>query len=228
MADEFVPQEQEDEDINPNDGDLIISGLGSFGSLYVSGNSTFADINAGIITASQINASIIGISTLSVGYASTAGIATYASTAGIATYADAAGISTTSQGLTGTPNITVGVITASAYVATGTTAVYAGINTSTIDSNTTSFHYVTFDTTNSGVNISNFISGKKFEILCRNSSIGSRNIIIRSSITTTGHTALPQIVHSAGTITNGTISIAAGSGIHINVFNMNGTIVGSY
>ena len=219
MADEFVPQEQEDEDINPNDGDLIISGLGSFGSLYVSGNSTFADINAGIITASQINASIIGISTLSVGYASTAGIATYA---------DAAGISTTSQGLTGTPNITVGVITASAYVATGTTAVYAGINTSTIDSNTTSFHYVTFDTTNSGVNISNFISGKKFEILCRNSSIGSRNIIIRSSITTTGHTALPQIVHSAGTITNGTISIAAGSGIHINVFNMNGTIVGSY
>ena len=59
-------------------------------------------------------------------YAPTAGIATYASTAGIATYADTAGISTTSEGLTGTPNISVndinsvGVITATAFVDDGT------------------------------------------------------------------------------------------------------------
>ena len=39
----------------------------------------------------------------------------YASTAGIATYATSAGISTVAQGLTGAPNISVGVITATDY-----------------------------------------------------------------------------------------------------------------
>jgi hypothetical protein len=64
------------------------------------------------------------------GYASTAGIATYATSSGIATYATnagiatfattagyatTAGISTVAQGLTGTPNISVGIITATDY-----------------------------------------------------------------------------------------------------------------
>ena len=48
-------------------------------------------------------ASVAGIAT----YATTAGIATYATTAGIATYATTAGVATESQGLTGTPDITV-------------------------------------------------------------------------------------------------------------------------
>lgn len=82
------------------------------------------NISAGIITATQVNAAIVGVSTLSVGYATSAGISTYSSTAGyatsagISTYASTAGISTTSQGLTGTPNIIVGIAT----VGLGTTS----------------------------------------------------------------------------------------------------------
>ena len=83
------------------------------------GIATYATI-AGYSTSSGIAtyASSAGIAT----YASTAGIATYASTAGIATiagYASTAGISSTSQGLTGTPNITVGIITASNLIVSG-------------------------------------------------------------------------------------------------------------
>ena len=69
-------------------------------------------------------------STAFTGYASTAGTATYATSSGIATYATnagiatfattagyatTAGISTVAQGLTGTPNISVGIITATDY-----------------------------------------------------------------------------------------------------------------
>ena len=120
------------------------------------------------------------------------------------------------------------IVTAGSFVSSGTTAVYAGINISTVDSNTTAFHYVTFDTNNSGVNISNFTSGKKFEIVCRNSSVGAANLIIKTSTTSSGHVAVPRIVFSTGSVTNGTISVASGAGLLISVFNMGGTIVGSY
>ena len=66
------------------------------------GIATYAS-NAGIAT----YATTAGIAT----YATSSGIATYASNAGIATYATTAGIATNSQGLTGTPNISVGIIT---------------------------------------------------------------------------------------------------------------------
>lgn len=178
------------------------------------------NISAGIITATQIDATIVGISTLSVGYASTSGIATYASTSGI---------STVSQGLTGTPNITVGIVTAAAYVATGTTAVYSGaVGVSTVDSNTIAFHYVTYDTNSTAVNISNFGSGKTFNVVARNNAAGSRTLIIRTSTTNSGHAAVPTIVHLGGTLTNGTVSITSGTGLLISIFNMGGTIVGAY
>ena len=84
-----------------------------------SGISTYAS-TAGIAT----YATLAGVSTYAViaGYSTSAGIATYASSAGIATiagYASTAGISSTSQGLTGTPNITVGIITASNLIVSG-------------------------------------------------------------------------------------------------------------
>ena len=60
--------------------------------------------SAGIAT----YATTAGIAT----YATTAGIATYADIAGIATYASNAGISTVAENLTGSPNIEVGIITA--------------------------------------------------------------------------------------------------------------------
>ena len=71
-------------------------------------------------------------------YAATAGEVIYAATAGIATYATSAGISTVAQGLTGAPNISVGVITATDYriqsVAEKTTIV--GLNTANLVYNT--------------------------------------------------------------------------------------------
>ena len=71
-------------------------------------------------------------------YAATAGEVIYAATAGIATYATSAGISTVAQGLTGAPNISVGIITATDYriqsVAEKTTIV--GLNTANLVYNT--------------------------------------------------------------------------------------------
>ena len=73
------------------------------------------NISVGFITCRDIN--ITGVATFqninvrAVEYADAAGIATYAGTAGIATYATTAGIATDAQGLTGSPDITVGSIT---------------------------------------------------------------------------------------------------------------------
>lgn len=91
---------------------------GGGGSDYasVAGIATYA-ITAGIAT----YASTAGVST----YSTSAGIATYSISSGISTYssnagyATTSGISTTSQGLTGTPDITVGTIIA-------TTASFSG------------------------------------------------------------------------------------------------------
>jgi len=99
------------------------AGISTYAS--TAGIATYA-ITAGIAT----YASTAGIAT----YASTAGVSTYSTSAGIATYsissgistyasnagyATTSGISTTSQGLTGTPDITVGTIIA-------TTASFSG------------------------------------------------------------------------------------------------------
>jgi hypothetical protein len=70
------------------------------------GVSTYAT-SAGIAT----YATSSGIAT----YATNAGVSTYATSAGIATYATSSGIATVAQGLTGTPNISVGIITATDY-----------------------------------------------------------------------------------------------------------------
>jgi hypothetical protein len=71
-----------------------------------SGIATYAT-NAGVST----YATSSGIAT----YATNAGVSTYATSAGIATYATSSGIATVAQGLTGTPNISVGIITATDY-----------------------------------------------------------------------------------------------------------------
>jgi len=66
--------------------------------------------SSGVITATTFYGTLSG-------YASTAGIATYATSSG---YATTAGIATVAQGLTGTPNINVGVVTATSYNGSGT------------------------------------------------------------------------------------------------------------
>ena len=103
---------------SPNDGlgDTILNGV-------IKINSNFIEIyncigNGTTITNSIGYASSAGIAT----YATSAGIATnatYATNAGIATYASSSGIATTAQGLTGTPNLNVGVVTATSFVGDG-------------------------------------------------------------------------------------------------------------
>ena len=85
----------------------VTGGEGSGDYATSAGISTYAT-SSGIAT----YASTSGIST----YSTSSGIATYATTAG---YATTSGISTTSQGLTGTPNIYVGIITATSYNGSG-------------------------------------------------------------------------------------------------------------
>ena len=134
----------------------------------------------------------------------------------------------TSLVVTGDVSIS-GILTSSSSISLGTTAVYSGIGTSVIDSNIISNHYVTFDTNDSAVNISNFTDGKKVELIVRNSSgVSSHNLIIRTSTTTENHQILPTIVHSGGTIVNGVVPVSSSSGFQINIFNIGGTVVGTY
>jgi len=79
------------------------------------GNTSSLGMSVGVITATSFVGNLTGTAT----FATNAGIATFATTAGIATYATNAGIATNSQGLTGTPNISVGVITATSYNGSG-------------------------------------------------------------------------------------------------------------
>ena len=62
------------------------------------GNTSSNGMSVGVITATSFVGNLTGTST-------------FATTAGIATFATTAGISTNAQGLTGTPNISVGIIT---------------------------------------------------------------------------------------------------------------------
>lgn len=209
--------------------DLIVTGISSIGN--VTSNTVLVNTLGIGTTNPQYNLDVVGNINFSGSIVSngTAFAPQYSNVSGISTYAQVSGISTVAENLTGTPNITVGIITASSFVSSGTTAVYVGINTSTIDSNSVSVHYMTFDTTGNVVEISNFNSGKKVELIIRNSSIiGPRNIIIRTSTTSTLHQVVPTIVYSGGTITNGIVSIPASSGLQINIFNVNGSVVGTY
>jgi len=72
------------------------------------------------------NLAVVSLTSDISGYASTAGISTYstyAASAGISSYSDVSGISTVSEGLTGTPNITVGFITATSASFSGNISV---------------------------------------------------------------------------------------------------------
>ena len=89
-------------------------------------------------------------------YATSAGIATYAGTAGIATYASTAGIATVSQGLTGTPNINVGIATATSYNGSGTNL--TGIVTSIVAGNN-----ITISGSTGQVTINSTASGSQWQ-----------------------------------------------------------------
>ena len=90
---------------------------GFVSAIYPSDN-----LSVGFLTARNLN--VTGISTFA-GSIDIAGGVSYAQVAGIATYAQVAGIATVAEGLTGTPDITVGdinssgVVTATSFVGDG-------------------------------------------------------------------------------------------------------------
>jgi hypothetical protein len=191
---------------------------------HVTGNSRFTGsvYVTGIVTAAYFVGDGSGLYNVGDGYST---LFNGIDTAGISTFSD---LYVSNDLVVGGDANVAGIITASSFVSSGTTAVYTGINTSTVDSNTTSFHYITFNTSNSGVNVSNFTSGKKFEIVARNNAAGSRTLVVGTSNTSAGFTTVPRIVHSGGEITNGTITINSNSGLLISIFNMGGTVIASY
>jgi hypothetical protein len=105
----------------------VIDGSGNFG-LNTALPSSRLDVVGDAKISGVVTASSFSGNASSATYATTAGIATYATSSGIATYATTAGISTVAQGLTGTPNINVGVVTASQFSA-GPYSVTSGILT---------------------------------------------------------------------------------------------------
>lgn len=115
----------------------ILTALGFYGNLNGNASTSNYSISAGIATYSTSS----GIATYSASsgvatYSSASGIATYSfisgfstvsAVAGFSTYTTTAGISTLSQGLTGTPNITVGVITALSGRITGSASTTSSV-----------------------------------------------------------------------------------------------------
>jgi hypothetical protein len=130
---------------SPNDGlgDSLLSGAIKINSNFSEIYTTFGN---GTNLVSYVNTA--GVAT----YAPNAGVATYATNAGIATYATTAGISTVAQGLTGTPNINVGVATATSFVKSGGTSSQFLKADGSVDTNT----YLT--TTGSGTNLTGIVT----------------------------------------------------------------------
>ena len=125
----------------------------------ITGNETVIVNQDGDTRRTTVNA-VVGIVT----YVESSGIATYATTAGIATYANIAGISTISQGLTGIPNIVVGVVTATEYYGDGSklSNIISGVGIQSsgtiVGSGITTLNFIgagnTFSVSGSTVNIS--------------------------------------------------------------------------
>lgn len=140
---------------SPNDGtgDSLLEGAIKINSNF---DEIYSALGDGSTITNSINyAAVSGVSTLSdtasyaiisgvSTYAQVAGLTTYAQNAGISTYANTAGIATNALfagGLSGTPNLNVGIITATRFVGEGSritgiiTTILAGSNVSVAETN---------------------------------------------------------------------------------------------
>ena len=111
------------------------AGVSTYAGL--AGVATYA-VNAGVATNADYatNAGSAAFATVAAGatnadYATQAGEAAFAPYAGISTYATTAGVATNAQGLTGAPNVIVGVITGGLFVGDGSelTGINVGVST---------------------------------------------------------------------------------------------------
>jgi len=89
-----------------SDNNIFIDTVNDYVGIGSTVPTTKLDVS-GTVKATSFSGSGSGLTNISASYATTAGIATNA------TYATTAGISTVSQGLIGTPNVSVGIITVS-------------------------------------------------------------------------------------------------------------------
>ena len=111
------------------------AGVSTYAGL--AGVATYA-VNAGVATnadyatiAGSAAFATVAAAATNAGYATQAGEAAFAPYAGISTYATTAGVATNAQGLTGAPNVIVGVITGGLFVGDGSelTGINVGVST---------------------------------------------------------------------------------------------------
>jgi hypothetical protein len=181
---------------------------------------TNKDINAtalkvvGVATASYF----VGDGSLLTNVAGGGGNSGYANTAGIATYATSAGISTVAQGLTGTPNITVGAVTASTLAKSGGTSIQFLKADGSVDNNTYLTSYLETDNLNSVTNRGNATSNNISVGIVTASSYYGNGVNISGIVTSLVAGTNVSISSSTGRVTinasSDTAWIVTSVGIH--------------
>jgi len=201
----------------PNDGtgDSLLSGAIKINSNF---NEIYSAIGDGTNITNRIAyATTAGFSTTS-GYATTSGTANYSAVSGVSTYSSLSGIASASnyantsgistvaqfaQNLTGTPNISAGVITASSYFGSG--ANLSGIITSI----------------QAGSNVSVAITGSVATISATGTgggSVSSQWLSVVSGIVTSSNVGIgTTIANSALQVNNGTISLTGTPGSNVAI-----------
>ena len=181
---------------------------------------TNKDINAtalqvvGVATASYF----VGDGSLLTNVAGGGGNSGYANTAGIATYATNAGVATVAQGLTGTPNITVGAVTASTLAKSGGTSIQFLKADGSVDNNTYLTSYLETDNLNSVTNRGNTTSNNISVGIVTASSYYGNGVNISGIVTSLVAGTNVSISSSTGRVTinasSDTAWIVTSVGIH--------------
>jgi len=154
-------------------------------------------------------------------YSGISGVSTYASTAGIATYSGASGISTLAQGLTGTPNLNIGVVTATSFFGDGS-------NLSGVQGSNLNYYSSHSETSGTSANISGISSFSQVGILTGSLANVSGDSFGRSvAITPDGKTIVVGATFDelTGTTGCGVVYVFDRVG---NSFNQVGIITGSF
>lgn len=154
-------------------------------------------------------------------YSGISGVSTYASTAGIATYSGTSGISTVAQGLTGTPNLNIGVVTATSFFGDGS-------NLSSVQGSNLNYYSSHSETSGTSANISGISSFSQVGILTGSLANVSGDSFGRSvAITPDGKTIVvgANADELTGTTGCGVVYVFDRVG---NSFNQVGIITGSF